>query len=328
MMLFGRRKRAGVIKHIFVQLQIDESSMARKKDNFDPLGGFMSDPVKPNKKSKRTADVLGPSDYGGSNNIYDTQGYSDALTDTGKPLPEKKKKRGFFFGRKEKPVIREEEPVSDPGFDSSEYKIDIKGGVVDTGIGERYIDETDVYISDKFYDREESRAHDFENDDGLFESDTPAPKTEIEDPRQPEAMPETKYETEYEAKPQAEVEFVFEEEPVIDKPSMHSDDIIISNEDIQNPLVQKHEPVSLNPNVCYICGDRSFDALPQFGFGDGSNADDFVPLCKTCLHAVTTLMKYRDPNDEAEIIEEWRILCPNISRLRMEKIVREGRKNH
>lgn len=285
--------------------------MARKKDNFDPLGGFMGGSAKPNKKSKRVNDLLGSSKDIGSSSIYDegdyTPSYSgrtDALTATGEAVPEKKKKKGFFFGHKQKPA-KVQEPPMDSGFDSSEYKIDIKGGVMDSGIGERYVEEKQV---DNF--------DDYNRHDDMFDEPVSKPVHEpvVEDDFFEEVHEEVKVQP-----------------PVhrsIPKPQIHHD-VKVKEDDIQNPLVHKAEPVHHHhPNVCYLCGEASSDALPQFGFGDGSNPDDFVPLCKTCLHAVTTLMKFRDPSDESEIKAEWRSLCPGLDEVSANNIINEGRKHH
>lgn len=280
--------------------------MARKKDNFDPLGGFVGGPAKSNKKSKRVNDLLGSGKNIGSNSIYDegdyTPAYSgktDALTATGEAVPEKKKKKGFFFGHKQKPV-KSVEPPKDSGFDSSEYKLDIKSGVMDTGISERYAEEgTDV------------------NSEEIYEEKT------VEKPVSKPAEEDDFFEK---VKEVPEVKEVHHHEKVKHIP-IHND-IEVKTEDIQNPLVQKTEPKRHHPNVCCLCGDASPDALPQFGFGDGSNPDDFAPLCKTCLHAVTTLMKYRDPSDEAEIKAEWRSLCPGLDETGADRIISEGRKHH
>ncbi|MDO5844273.1 MAG: hypothetical protein Q4Q53_03895 [Methanocorpusculum sp.] len=284
--------------------------MARKKDNFDPLGGFVGGPAKPNKKSKRVNDLLGSGKDTGSGSIYDEGDYTpthsgrtDALTATGEAVPEKKKKKGFFFGRKEKPAYAAEQP-KDSGFDSSEYKLDIKSGVMDTGIAERYAEDEYTQVSDNYYERRE---------ENTFEEELPSePEEEEEDDF---------FEPEHKSP-----------EPIqhhisnIPKSVRH--EIKVKEEDIQNPLVNKSEPIQTHPYICYLCGEVSTDALPQFGFGDGSNPDDFVPLCKTCLHAVTTLMKFREPSDESEIKAEWRSICPGLDDSRAGKIITEGRKHH
>lgn len=90
----------------------------------------------------------------------------------------------------------------------------------------------------------------------------------------------------------------------------------------------KKQTVRYHPNVCYLCGADTSVPHQQFRFGEESDPENTVPLCKTCMHAVTMLMKYRDPADEREIKSEWRFLAPGLNENRADEIVREGRRRN
>jgi hypothetical protein len=81
-------------------------------------------------------------------------------------------------------------------------------------------------------------------------------------------------------------------------------------------------------NICYLCGEKSPVPFPQFRFGGDVRPEDSAPLCRTCLRAVKTLMKYRDPADEKEIKSEWQYLAPGLDEERADALINEGRRNN
>ncbi len=127
-------------------------------------------------------------------------------------------------------------------------------------------------------------------------------------------------------------EDIFEDEPrTINEPA------VLRAEPAEEPVppkmhtfveVEPKKPtVRFHPKVCYLCGADSLAPHQLFGFGGESDPESAVPLCKTCMRAVNTLMKYRDPADEQEIKSEWRVLAPGLDEKRVDDLIREGRRN-
>lgn len=101
-------------------------------------------------------------------------------------------------------------------------------------------------------------------------------------------------------------------------PKTHS----IIDDQPKKPAVKSH------PNICYLCGADSSIPHQQFRFGGESDPESAIPLCRTCMRAVKTLMKYRDPADEQEIKSEWQILAPGLDESRANEIISEGRRHY
>lgn len=280
--------------------------MSRKQE-FDPLGGFVGGGVdRRSRKSKKTFDVLGSGKYGDSGSIFDegsyepadVTGYSDALLATGSSdSASKPAKHGLFgglFKKKQKQSSVQEsasQAVQDPGFDSRGYELDIKDGVMDTGLISRYKEEENVPVFD----------------------------SEPAEEMKPEA-----------AVPCADTELFSEDVPqnIEEKCDVSEQNDTVSAENTAADLFTEHvveeKPavsVPLNPHVCHLCGRVSQDELPEFGF----NPDEFVPLCKICTRAVNTLMKHTDPAEEVEIYEEWSTICPGLNEKRAKELIKIGR---
>ncbi|HJJ28200.1 MAG TPA: hypothetical protein O0X70_02280 [Methanocorpusculum sp.] len=304
--------------------------MARKQE-FDPLGGFVGGgSARKSRKDKKSYDVLGSGKYGDSGSIFDegtyepaeVTGYSDALLATGTSQPqEKPQKRGFFSGLFKKKESRPasqlpaEAPVRDPGFDSRGVSsIEIKNDIMDTGIIQRYGEPKD--------------------DGGLFDDEpevqqapasfAPAPSHADFEPR---AEPQRDDAPLFDDEPVPQTEFI--EEAAASPQS--ADDDLFSEVAAPAPTPAAAQaapasaaPVSLNPRVCHLCGRTSQDEWPEFGFSE----DEFVPLCKTCTRAVTTLLKHTDPAEEEEIISEWSLICPGLDEARAKELVAKGRRLH
>ena len=76
--------------------------------------------------------------------------------------------------------------------------------------------------------------------------------------------------------------------------------------------------------MCVICAVRCLrPSIRSFGSGSG----EYVPLCRTCYRAVTTLIKFHDLEDEREIKTEWYTLCPNLDSDRADGVIAAARKN-
>ena len=292
--------------------------MARKKEEFDPLGGPIGGSGLRKKKSKgKSFDVLGGG-FGGEHAVekesFDTYSdasfgdTSDALMETGGSSSKSKpKKKGFFaylFGgggkKKKQPVKKnrpleselesEEQPqsyvpkhVRDPG-------LTIHDGVMETGIVDHMIDsefESDVHGQHEY---EEPRRH------------APAPAVNEE-----------------------EEEDLFEEEEIVTrsvkKPASRRPSESASVKTVAPPPSPGTVHLSAaSGHTCCLCGATSPAELPMFG------SEHPVPLCRTCYRAVTTLMKFRDPADEREIKAEWCTLCPNLDSDRADAVIEEGRR--
>ncbi|WP_319379111.1 hypothetical protein [uncultured Methanocorpusculum sp.] len=127
-------------------------------------------------------------------------------------------------------------------------------------------------------------------------------------------------------------EDIFEDEPTINEPA------VFTAEPAEEPVLPKthtfheEEPkkptVRSHPNVCYLCGADSSIPHQQFRFRGESDSESAIPLCKTCMRAVKTLMKYRDPADEREIKSEWLVLAPGLDESRADEIISEGRRHY
>ena len=89
----------------------------------------------------------------------------------------------------------------------------------------------------------------------------------------------------------------------------------------------KKQAMRYHPNICFLCGADCATPHQQFKVGETSDMENTVPLCKTCMRAVTTLMKFRDPLDEREIKSEWRSLAPGLDEIRADDMISEARKN-
>ncbi|HJJ48741.1 MAG TPA: hypothetical protein O0X39_07145 [Methanocorpusculum sp.] len=285
--------------------------MARKQE-FDPLGGFVGGgSARKGRKDKKSYDVLGSGKYGDSGAIFDegnyepeeVTGYSDALLATGGSEDERKpQKHGLFSGlfkKKDKkpvqPAAPAEEPVQDPGFDSSRYGIEIKDGVMETGIIKRYQEP--------------------EDEAPLFDDEP------VKAPQKEEVVPDNA--PLFEDVPENEADLFSEPETKpAENPAVEPQEDLFADE--PEPEAKPAAPVTLNPHVCHLCGRTSAEEWPEFGFSE----EEFVPLCKTCTRAVATLLKHTDPSDEAEIISEWGQICPGLNEKRAKELVAKGRNLH
>ena len=216
--------------------------MSRKQD-FDPLGGFVGGGSDRHlRKSKKSFDMLGSGKYGDTNSIYDEGDYdptpvtgtSDALLSTGyEESKEKPQKHGFFSGlfrKKEKPQQVQPKKVQDPGFDSRNYGLEIKDGVMDTGLIDRYKEEENAPLFD----------------------DEPEPvKEEVPVVPAYEEIPPESYDNE---------DLFGEDEPAVEAP-------FIEKPVEPVPVIEDKPAVHLNPHVCHLCGSVSRTDLPEFGFG-------------------------------------------------------------
>ena len=272
--------------------------LARKK-NFDPLGGSLNydKPM----KAKRNNDILGSKGYSGSSSIYDEESYmpvsggnTDALMPSGES--EKPKKKGLFagiFGQKKKPVKSVPKDEADHKSDDEILACE-ETLTADTG--------------DQYEEPLENR------EDDLFE----------EEPLTVEEKITTEPVIEHICPPAEKIPAPITEIPSAEKKERTKP---VHSQPEQTQASQK-KTLRYHPNVCYLCGETSPSPLQQFAFGGKSDPEDSVPLCKTCLRAVKTLMKYRDPADEKEIKSEWRYLAPGLDETRAENIISEGRKNY
>ena len=267
--------------------------MARKKE-FDPLGGSIGS-EKP-KKAKKDNMVLGPKGHTGSSSIYDEVDYSpvsdgctDALTASG--TSDRPKKKGLFsgiFGQKKSP--RTSVPTRKSGYEADFPTID-----------DSRITNTETY----------SHAVTNIREDDIFEEE-------------PQMMngPEIPYDEPFE-ETYLTSQTVAGDKTTIRKPADEPAHFFV--EEIPKP---KKQTIRYHPNVCYLCGADSAVPHQQFRFGPESDSESTVPLCKTCMRAVTTLMKYRDPADEREIKSEWRFLSPGLDEKRADEIITAGRRNY
>ena len=265
--------------------------MARKKE-FDPLGGSVGGD-KP-KKAKKNNTILGSKGYAGSSSVYDEVEYaprSDGYTDalTASGASDKPRKRGLFSGI----FGQKKSPrASDPSR-KSEYKSDFP-----------IIDDSVIPDTEKNY----HTVTDIREDD-IFEEE-PLDLTE-------QAIPNAEpFEEPY---PKSQ-NFVTDQ-PEIKKSAKEPTHFFVEDK-------QKKQTVKYHPTVCYLCGADSAVPHQQFRFGSESDTENTIPLCKTCMRAVTTLMKYRDPADEREIKSEWRFLSPGLDEKRADEIISEGRRNY
>ena len=267
--------------------------MARKKE-FDPLGGSIGS-EKP-KKAKKDNTVLGSKGHTGSSSVYDemdyapvSDDYTDALTASG--ASDKPKKKGLFsgiFGQKKSP--RAPGPAKKSGYKTDSPMSD-NSGIPDT---EKYYHaETDIREDDIF------------EEEPLEMNEPAVPYAESFEETYPKSQTFARDQSEIRRSAEEPTQFIVEEKP---KP--------------------KKQTVRYHPNVCYLCGADSAVPHQQFRFGSESDTENTVPLCKTCMRAVTTLMKYRDPADEREIKSEWRILAPGLDEKRADDIISEGRRNY
>ncbi|MDE2518324.1 MAG: hypothetical protein O0X93_05055 [Methanocorpusculum sp.] len=301
--------------------------MARKKQEFDPLAGPIGGSGLRKKKSKgKSFDVLGGgfgSEHPVEKESFDSYedisfgNSSDALMETGGSSSSKSqsKKKGLFAsifggGKKKKqqqpkkenmPLEGEEERpesyvpkhVRDPG-------LEIQDGVMETGIADRMVDPASEYDEPEYGEQyEEPVPHHpsaGEPEEDLFEEEeivTPRMRSSVERKTTPASVPVR---------------------TVAPPPSPASERA-------------SHTPASATAgpdmHVCHLCSAVSQTELPQFGSGSGK----YVPLCRTCYRAVTTLIKFRDPEDEREIKSEWYTLCPNLDSDRADAVIAEARKN-
>ncbi len=267
--------------------------MARKKE-FDPLGGSIGS-EKP-KKAKKDNTVLGSKGHTGSSSVYDemdytpiSDGYTDALTASG--ASDKPKKKGLFsgiFGQKKSP--KASGPAKKSGYEN-DFPIIDDSGIPDT---EKYYHAgTDIHEDDIF-------------EVEPLEMNEPAiPDAESFEEKYPKSQPFIADQPKIRRSAEEPAHFFVEEKP---KP--------------------KKLTVRYHPNVCYLCGADSAVPHQQFRFGSESDTENTVPLCKTCMRAVSTLMKYRDPADEREIKSEWRSLSPGLDEKRADDIISNGRRNY
>ncbi|MDU9375991.1 hypothetical protein McpSp1_05760 [Methanocorpusculaceae archaeon Sp1] len=298
--------------------------MARKKQEFDPLGGSIGGSGSRKKKSKgKSFDVLGGG-FGGEHTVekesFDTYTdtsfgeSSDFLMETGgSSTKSKPKKKGFFSslfggGKKKQPAKGKRQSAADSEEMPESYvpkhvrdpELSIRDGVMETGIADRMTDaefESDTYEYDAY---------------------------EYDEPQYSEAVPEISRE---------ETEDLFEEEevvtPPVRKPAPRPSPDHAPVKTVAPPPppsgVRQMQDSSSSPSPslrsCYLCGASSSTDLPMFG------STHPVPLCRTCQRAVTTLIKFRDPADEREIKTEWYTLCPHLDSDRADAVIEEGRRN-
>ncbi|MDV0442818.1 hypothetical protein [Methanorbis rubei] len=299
--------------------------MARKKEEFDPLGGSIGGSGSRKKKSKgKSFDVLGGG-FGGEHAVekesFDT--YSDAsfgdstdfLMETGSSSSKSKpKKKGFFSslfgGSKKQPAKKtvspetEEIPQSYVPKHVRDPELSIRDGVMETGIVDRMVDP------------------EFGSD--AYECEDAEQYIEYDEPRRSPAAPERE-----------EEEDLFEEEDVprqsVRKPVSRPVSVSVAEPVPVKTVAPPPPPTSTAPaarrqqisslHTCYLCGASSPTDLPTFG------SEHPVPLCRTCYRAVTTLVKFRDPADEREIKTEWFTLCPHLDSDRADNVIEDGRRN-
>lgn len=265
--------------------------MARKKE-FDPLGGSIGS-ERP-KKAKRDNMILGSKEHAGSSSIYDEMDYtpvSGGYTDalTASGASDKPKKKGLFSGIfGQKKSPRASDPAKNSGYEN-DFPIIDDSRIPDT---EKYSHVMpDIREDDIFEEEHREMTEPAVHNAEPFEETYPKSQTFARD--QPEIR-----------RPEEEPAHFFSE----DKP--------------------KRQTIRYHPNVCYLCGADSAVPHQQFRFGRESDSENTVPLCKTCMRAAATLMKYRDPADEREIKSEWRVLAPSLDEKRADDIIREGRRNY
>ncbi|MDR0980493.1 MAG: hypothetical protein LBL85_01695 [Methanocalculaceae archaeon] len=302
--------------------------MARKKQEFDPLAGPIGGSGLRKKKSKgKSFDVLGGG-FGGEHPVekesFDSYadvsfgGSSDALMETGGSSSKSKpKKKGLFasiFGsgkknKQQKPrkenmplEAEEERPTSYVPKHVRDPELEIQDGVMETGIADRMVDSAyDGYDEPEYGEQYEEPVSHHQHAGGpeedLFEEEEIVPSP-VRKPVEKKMMPVS-----------APVR------TVAPPPS---------------PAVHRKSPQAASPtaaepdmHVCHLCGAVSSTEFPQFGSGSG----EYVPLCRTCYRAVTTLIKFRDPEDEQEIKSEWYTLCPNLDSDRADGVIAEARNN-
>ena len=268
--------------------------LARKKE-FDPLGGSISS-EKP-KKTRKENSILGSKEYTGSSSVYDEADHAllsdngtDALTADGSS--DKPKKRGFLSG------------IFGPGKSSRASDLSKRSGQSADFPTKDY---AHIHEGEKYY-QEITDIH----EDDIFEKEpleingekVTGPKP-IQDPKLSKsylAIEDPSERRRSEEEEEKSAHFSLEEKPI-----------------------SKKQTVKYHPNVCYLCGADTSTPHQQFRFGKEADPENTVPLCKTCMHAVTMLMKYKDPADEREIKSEWRFLAPGLNENRADEIVREGR---
>lgn len=302
--------------------------MARKKQEFDPLAGPIGGSGLRKKKSKgKSFDVLGGG-FGGDHPVekdaFDSYadvsfgGSSDALMETGGGSSPRSKpgKKGLFasiFGgggkkkqqkpqRESMPLEAEEErPESYVPKHVRDPELEIQDGVMETGIADRMVDPAyDEYGEPEYREQyEEPVPHHQsagEPEDALFEEEEVA-SPPVRKPAERKTMPVS-----------------VPVRTVAPPPSSAG-----------HRESQAASPAAAGPDmhVCHLCGAVSPTELPQFGSGSG----EYVPLCRTCYRAVTTLIKFRDPEDEREIKTEWYTLCPNLDSDRADGVIAAARKN-
>lgn len=298
--------------------------MTRKKQEFDPLAGPIGGGGLRKKKSKRKSfDVLGGG-FGGEHTVekesFDSYvevsfgGSSDALMETGGGSypASKQKKRGLFssiFGgkKKEKKQVRERKQPLETEEEMPESYMP------------RHVRDPELMIHDgvmetEIVDRWDDFAYEYETDD--------AEGQEYEEPVQQHRAAAHH--------PPVKEDDLFEEDegaaPQVCRPTERAAPAPVRTiAPPPSPSGRQAAASSATPDmhVCHLCGVRSPTELSQFSYGSGA----CVPLCRTCYRAVTTLIQYRDPEDEREIKSEWFTLCPNLDSDRSDAVIAEGRKN-
>lgn len=300
--------------------------MARKKQEFDPLAGPIGGSGLRKKKSKgKSFDVLGGG-FGGEHSVekesFDRYaeasigGSSDALMETGggSATKSKPKRKGLFssiFGgskkkNQQKPQM-ENMPLEAEGEQPKSYVpkhvrdpgLEIQDGVMETGIADQMADsEYDEYEYEERYDEPAPQNHyTGEEEEDLFEEGDVVPSP-IKKSGERKTMPTPVTPVRTVAPPPS---------PATRRTS------------------QGGIPAAAGPDmhVCYLCGDVFPANLPQFV----SDSGESVPLCRTCYRAVTTLIKFRNLEDEREIKSEWYTLCPNLDSERADTVIAEARRN-
>lgn len=248
------------------------------------------------KKAKKDNTVLGSKGHTGSSSVYDemdyapvSDGYTDALTASG--ASDKPKKKGLFsgiFGQKKSP--RASSPTKKSGYET-DFPTKDDSGTPDTEKYSRSV--TDIREDDIFEEEPREMIEPAVPDVERFEETYPKSQTFARD------------QSEIGRSDNEPAHFFVEEKP---KP--------------------KKQTVRYHPNVCYLCGADSAVPHQQFRFGAESDSENTVPLCKTCMRAVTTLMKHRDPAEEREIKSEWRYLSSGLDEKRADIIISEGRRHN
>lgn len=286
--------------------------MARKKEEFDPLAGPIGGGGIRKKKSKeKTFDVLGGG-FGGDHPVekesFDSYsdvsfgGSSDALMETGGSSSSnaKPKKKGLFasiFGGGRKKKQKKSPAKSQPLEPETE--------------------KPESYVPKHLLD------HELEIHDGVMETGIVDRMVDPAYDRRPASQ--GRYEDPVSDSLGGEVseEDLFEGEETRQRPVQGLAEKKAAPAPVSADVTYASSSVMEDSHVCYLCGAEFSAALPPFELAPGK----YVPVCRTCSHAVKTLKTFRDPSDEREIKLEWYTLCPNLDSDRADVIIAEARRD-